>query len=68
MDNLVKRAKELLENKSVQVIIGYEAGPTGVIRPAFITDPARADRLIFNEKCVLNLAVYLTKKEVNTLG
>jgi len=45
MDNLVKRAKELLENKTVQVIIGYEAGPTGVVRPAFITDPARADRL-----------------------
>jgi formate dehydrogenase subunit beta len=68
MDNLVKRAKELLENKTVQVIIGYETGPTGVIRPAFITDPAKADRLIYNEKCVQNLAVYLTKKEVKNFG
>ena len=42
MDNLIKRAKELLENKTVQVVIGYEAGPTGVIRPAFITDPGKS--------------------------
>ena len=26
MNNLIKRAKELLENKTVQVVIGYEAG------------------------------------------
>jgi ferredoxin len=68
MDNLVKRAKELLENKTVQVVIGYEAGPTGVIRPAFITDPEKTGRLIFNELCVQNLAVYLTKPEVKKMG
>ena len=68
MDNLVKRAKELLENKTVQVVIGYEAGPTGVVRPAFITDPEKAGRLIYNDKCVQNLAVYLTKQEVKNFG
>jgi ferredoxin len=68
MDNLVKRAKELLQNKTVQVVIGYEAGPTGVIRPAFITDPEKAGRLFYNEKCVQNLAVYLTKREVKNFG
>ena len=68
MDNLFKRAKELLENKTVQVVIGYEAGPTGVIRPAFITDPEKAVRLVYNEKCVQNLAVYLTKQEVKNFG
>jgi ferredoxin len=68
MDNLVKRAKELLESKTVQVVIGYEAGPTGVIRPAFITDPGKAERLIYNEKCDRNLAVYLTKKEIKNFG
>lgn len=68
MDNLVKRAKELLETKAVQVVIGYEAGPTGVIRPAFITDPERTGKLIFNELCVQNLAVYLTKAEVKNMG
>ena len=62
------RAKELLENKTVQVVIGYEAGPTGVIRPAFISDPEKAGKLIYNDKCVQNLAVYLTKKEVKNFG
>jgi ferredoxin len=68
MNNLINRAKELLENKTVQVVIGYEAGPTGVARPAFITDPARAENLIFDERCVQNLAVYLTKTEVKKMG
>ena len=68
MDDLVKRAKELLENKTVQVVIGYGTGTTGVIRPVFITDPAKADRLVYNANCVQNLAVYLTKQEVRNLG
>ena len=68
MDNLTKRAKELLETKTVQVVIGYEAGSKGTARPAFITDPAKADRLIYDKSCVQNLAVYLTKHEVKHLG
>jgi formate dehydrogenase subunit beta len=68
MNNLVARAKELLENKTVQVVIGYEAGPTGLARPAFITEPAKTDKLIYDERCVQNLAVYLTKQEVKYLG
>ena len=68
MNSLITRAKELLENKVVQVVIGYEAGPTGVARPAFITNPAKADTLIYDEHCVQNLAVYLTKHEVKHLG
>jgi ferredoxin len=68
MNSLITRAKELLENKTVGVVIGYEAGPTGMVRPAFITDPAKADALIYDERCVQNLAVYLTKHEVKHLG
>jgi len=68
MSNLVNRAKELLENKTVKVIIGYESGPTGLARPAFITDSAGADKLIYDDRCVQNLAVYLTKQEVKQLG
>jgi formate dehydrogenase (coenzyme F420) beta subunit len=68
MNNLVSRAKELLESKTVQVIIGYEAGPTGIARPAFITDASKSDKLIYDERCVQNLAVYLTKREVKHLG
>ena len=68
MNSLIIRAKELLESKTVQVVIGYEAGPTGVARPSFITNPAKADLLIYDERCVQNLAVYLTKHEVKNLG
>jgi formate dehydrogenase (coenzyme F420) beta subunit len=68
MDSLITRAKELLESKTVQVVIGYEAGSTAVARPAFITDPIKADKLIYDERCVQNLAVYLTKQEVKQLG
>lgn len=68
MNNLVERARELLENKTISVIVGYEAGPTGIARPVFITDPSKADILICDERCVQNLAVYLTKPEVRKLG
>ena len=68
MNNLATRAKELLESKTVQVIIGYEAGTNGVARPAFVTDAAKAESLIYDERCVQNLAVYLTKKEVRKFG
>jgi len=68
MINLISRAKELLESKAVQVVIGYEAGPTGKARPAFITDPSKTGSLIFDDRCVQNLAVYLTKKEVKQFG
>ncbi|TAL66180.1 MAG: hypothetical protein EPN88_08860 [Bacteroidetes bacterium] len=68
MNSLITRAKELLGNKTVQVVIGYEAGPMGQTRPAFITDPSKAEKLIYDESCVHNLAVYLTKREVKNLG
>ena len=68
MTNLINRAKELLENNTVNVVIGYEAGPTGLARPAFITDPGKAEKLIYDDRCVQNLAVYLTKAEVKNLG
>ncbi len=68
MNNLINKSRELLEKKDVKVVIGYETGPTGVVRPAFITDPEKTGRLVYNEKCIQNLAVYLTKKEVRNFG
>jgi ferredoxin len=68
MNNLITRAKELLESKTAGVVIGFEAGPTGIARPAFITDPAKTDKLIYDDRCVQNLAVYLTREEVKHFG
>jgi ferredoxin len=67
MNNLNTKARELLETKAVNVVIGYEIGHTGIVRPAFITDPSKTDTLIYDEHCTHNLAVYLTKPEVKKL-
>lgn len=68
MSNIAEKAKRLLDEKLVNVVIGYELGNTGKSRPAFITDSAQTDKLIYNENCTQNLAVYLTKKEVKKMG
>lgn len=64
MEELKKRAKELLETKTVDLVIGYEAGSAGKMKAAFITNPEDTDKLVFNENCHNNLAVYLHKHEV----
>jgi ferredoxin len=68
MNNLSNRAKELLEAKTVNVVIGYESGSAGQVRPSFITSPEKTGKLIYDERCIQNLAVYLTKQEVKQLG
>ena len=62
MDELRALARELLLGGSVKVVLGYEEGPRGV-RPAFVTDPVQADRLIFDARCVHNLAAYLRPRK-----
>jgi formate dehydrogenase (coenzyme F420) beta subunit len=68
MESIRKKAKELLESKQVQVIIGYENGTSNKARAAFINDPAKVDKLIYDEQCTQNLAVYLVKHEVKHQG
>ena len=47
----------------VDCVIGYEIGPRGGVRPAFIYDAADATRLTLNEACVHNLVTYLHDKK-----
>ena len=68
MDSLRLKAKELLESKSVDIVIGYEEGTKGVARPVFITNPENSAKIIYDERCIQNLAVYLTKAEVRKQG
>jgi len=68
MDELKKRAKELLETGAVKVVIGYEQGTGNKTRAAFIQKPEDVSKLIFDSRCVLNLAVYLNKPEVKQIG
>ncbi len=69
MSELCELAQKLLTGGSVKVVIGYEEGPRGV-RPIFVTDPAQAGKLIFDTRCVQNLAAYLNprRQHVTKLG
>ena len=61
MKQLQELARTLLSEGTVKVVIGWEEGPRGA-RPAFVTDPAQADRLIFDRRCTANLSVYLSPR------
>jgi formate dehydrogenase (coenzyme F420) beta subunit len=69
VSDLRRIARELLEAGDVRVIIGWEDGRRGA-RPVFVTDPARADKLIFDTRCVHNLVTYLNPRRdhVQELG
>ena len=69
MKELQDLTRKLLSDESVNVVIGYEAGPRGM-RPAFITSPEQASNLVFNIHCVQNLATYLNprRKQITQLG
>jgi formate dehydrogenase subunit beta len=56
--------RRLLEEGAVQVVIGY--GERG--QPVLATRRDDVDRLFWNGRCIANLAVYLTRKEVKALG
>ena len=68
MDILRNKAKELLKNHSVELVIGYENGTNGKVRASFVNNPENTDSLIYDERCIQNLAVYLIKKEVYKQG
>ena len=50
MIEVIKKAKELLDNKSVQVVIGYGEGAFGKTRAIFVRDSAQADKLMFDDR------------------
>lgn len=69
MNELRKLGKELLQNGTVKVIIGYKEGTTADRAKPFVArTPEDADQLVFNKYCVNNLAVYLTRKEYKGKG
>jgi len=57
---LREEAKKLLTEKKVDVVIGYEPGTLPLTAtPVFITDPADADKLVFDATCTQNLAKFV---------
>ncbi len=68
METLQNKARELLTNGTVQAIIGYGEGSEGRTRAIFVRQPEGVERLIMDDRCQQNLAVYLHKREVQALG
>lgn len=73
MNDLRELARKLLADGTVKAVVGWEnvdvpsapeEGPRGV-RPAFVTDPGQADRLVFDGRCVHNLAAYLSPRRAH---
>jgi len=65
IEELRDTCRRLLEDVSADVIIGY--GQTSPDKPAhavFITEPDDVDKLVWNDQCLANLTVYLTKPEI----
>jgi len=68
MEALRKKAVEVLEGKRADVIIGFERSAGGRLRPLFVRSAAAAEKLVYEEECRQNLAVYLYKPEVKKMG
>ena len=66
MKELVEKAGVLLQNKEVDIVIGYEKvdNEKGTTRPVFIKDPSEASKLVFDKYCVNNLSTYLLRPEI----
>ncbi len=68
MEALRTKAKELLVQNNIQVVIGYEAGTAGARRPCFARTVETAARLVWDTNCTGNLAGYLTRPEIKRFG
>jgi len=64
MNEFVNLVKSLLENKTIDIFIGYENGTSNKPRAAFVSNIEDTNKLIFNEGCYRNLAIYLTRKDL----
>ncbi len=68
MSKLKEIATQLLQSGDIQCIIGYAEGSNGRVRPTFARTTGEVSDLLFDIRCTQNLATYLYKKEIRTLG
>jgi coenzyme F420-reducing hydrogenase delta subunit/ferredoxin len=61
-ENIQNTARELLSSGDVSCVIGYEVGPRGITRPAFVYETEDVERLVWNQECTHNLTTYLKQK------
>ncbi len=68
MNKVNEIANNLLQSGDVQCVIGYAEGSNGRVRPAFARNSEEASRLVYDNRCTQNLAMYLYKREIKSLG
>lgn len=68
MNELINKVTQLLDDKIINVFIGYEKGSAGRIRALFARNAEQAGKLVFDAGCTQNLSGYLLKHEVKHLG
>jgi len=67
-ESLHSTAAELLSEGKVAVVIGYGSNGESFSPPLFVRKPEEAQRLVFDDRCFGNLAVYLSKDTIRNLG
>lgn len=67
-EKLREEAKKLLQEAKVQLVIGYGNATTDhETTPIFVRIPEDAQKLVWNDRCFNNLAVYLNRPEIKSL-
>ncbi len=67
-EQLKELSRDLLQSGKVNVVIGYAEGKREYVHAFFARTPEEADQLMFDDKCIRNLAVYLRKKDIADFG
>lgn len=68
MSELSKKVAQLLEEKTIDIFIGYGQGSGDRIRALFVRNAQQSEKLVYTQACDQNLATYLLKHEVKHLG
>ncbi|MGA1869123.1 MAG: 4Fe-4S binding protein [bacterium] len=61
-NELAGKIRQLLERKECKLVIGYRAKREVVVSPFLLKEPELAEQLVWNTRCIFNLATYLTRE------
>ena len=68
-EQLQRAGADLLSEGKLDLVIGYGRDEASQFSsPVFVRKPEEADRLVFDDRCFGNLAVYLSKDTIRRMG
>lgn len=68
IDTIKKTSSDLLSSGKVSMVIGYSSGKNDYVHALFATTPEDVEKMIYDDNCVRNIAVYLNKPEIKSFG